>query len=201
MLRLRDSFEVFGRRRVDVDRLGCLGPNRDLVHIQGRAWKEHRPALGHGDDGDRVRHSQRRESRPLEGIDCDIVLRPDAVADCLAVEEHRGLVLLALADHDDATHRDRVEHEPHGVDRGLVGRDLVAASDPPRRERGGRLRDADELERQVPAEHLAHVGRSYIRSGASTPTRSRQRAMTDCTARTSSSRNTCCSDSSTRCWW
>ena len=53
-----------------------------------------------------------------------------AVADLLAVEEHRRFVLLALADHDDAVHRDRVEHEAHRVDRGAVGGDLVAAPDP-----------------------------------------------------------------------
>ena len=35
----------------------------------------------------------------------------DAVADALAVEQHRGLVLLALADDDDAVHRDAVEHD------------------------------------------------------------------------------------------
>src|SRR4029079_6077067 len=123
------------------------------------------------------------------------------VADRLAVEEHRSLVLLALADHDDPAHRDRVEHQPHCGARPPIARDLVAAPDPARRERGGRLRDADELERQVPVRDLAHVRRSYIRPGASTPTRVRQRAMTDCTARTSSSRNACCSDSKTRCWW
>ena len=45
------------------------------------------------------------------------------------------------------------------------------------------------------------LGRSYIRSGASTPTRSRQRAITACVAWQRASRNACCSLSSTRCSW
>ena len=173
-LRLGDALEVLGRRRVDVDRVRRLRPDRDLVHVQRGAGKEHRPALGDGDHGDRVRHAERGEARPLERVDRDVDLGAGSVADLLAVEEHRRLVLLALADDDDAAHRDGVEHEPHRVDGRLVGRDLVPAPDPARRERRGRLGDANELERKVPVRYLAHVERSYIRSGASTPTRSRR---------------------------
>ena len=53
-----------------------------------------------------------------------------AVADLLAVEEHRRFVLLALADDDDAVHRDGVEDEAHRVDRGAVGGVLVAPAHP-----------------------------------------------------------------------
>ena len=59
------------------------------------------------------------------------------------------MVLLALANDDDAVHRDGVEHRPHRVDGGLIGGFLVAPADPP----GGAERcgfgDADELEREV----------------------------------------------------
>ena len=72
-----------------------------------------------------------------------------AVADLLAVVEHRRLVLLALADHDDAVHRDRVEHVAHRVDGGLVGGLLVAAPDHPRRGQSSGLGHAHELEREV----------------------------------------------------
>ena len=196
VLRLGDTFEVLGRRRVDVDGVGGLGPDGDLVHVQRRAREEHRSALGDGDHGDRVRHAERRQARALERVDGDVDLGPGAVADLLAVEEHRRLVLLALADDDDAAHRDRVEHEAHRVDRCLIGRDLVSAPDPARGERRRGLRDADELEREVPVRNLgAHVARSYIRSGASTPTRSRQRAMTSCVRAQSARRNALCSDS------
>ena len=72
-----------------------------------------------------------------------------AVADLLAVEEHRRFVLLALADHDDAVHRDRVEHVAHRVDGGAVGGDLVAAADPAGGGQGGGLGDAHQLQRDV----------------------------------------------------
>ena len=130
VLRLRHGADVLGRRRVDVDRVRRLAADGDLVHVEGGAGIEHRPPLGDGDHGDRVRLAERRQPRPLERIDGDVDLRAAAVADLLAVEEHRRLVLLALADHDDAVHPDGVEHEPHRVDRGGVGLLLLAAPDP-----------------------------------------------------------------------
>src|SRR3712207_7208665 len=60
----------------------------------------------------------------------------------LAVEEHRRLVLLPLADHDDPVHLDGVEHQSHRVDGRLVGALLLAAADPPRRRHRRRLGDA-----------------------------------------------------------
>ena len=92
---------------------------------------------------------KRRQPRALERIDGDVHERRGAVADVLAVVEHRGLVLLALADHDDAVHRHGVEHVPHRVHGGLVGRLLVTAPDQARRRQRGRLGDAHQLERQV----------------------------------------------------
>ncbi len=91
----------------------------------------------------------RRQRRALERIDGDVDLRRRAVADLLAVVEHRRLVLLALADHDDAVHLDRVQHVAHAVDGGLVGRLLVAPADERRRGQRGRLGHAHELEGQV----------------------------------------------------
>ena len=67
----------------------------------------------------------------------------------LAVVEHRGLVLLPLADHDDAVHRDRIEDKAHRVDRSLVSGDLVAAADPAGGSKGGGLGDTHELEGQI----------------------------------------------------
>ena len=67
----------------------------------------------------------------------------------LAVVQHRRLVLLALADHDDAVHHDGVEHRAHRVHGGLVGGVLVTAPDPPARAHRGSFRHTDELEGQV----------------------------------------------------
>ena len=72
-----------------------------------------------------------------------------AVADVLAVVEHRRLVLLALADDDDAVHADRAQHGVHAVHGGLVGGDLVALADPARGLQRGGLGHAHELEREV----------------------------------------------------
>ena len=55
---------------------------------------------------------------------------PLAVADLLAVEQHGRVVLLALADHDDAAHGDGVDQLAHRVDRGAVAAVLVAPADP-----------------------------------------------------------------------
>ena len=83
----------------------------------------------------------------------------------LAVVEHRRLVLLALADHDDAVHRDGVEHVAHRVDGGLVGGDLVArAHEAGGGERGG-LGDADELEGEVAIGRRAFMAQSVHRGG------------------------------------
>ena len=54
-LRLGGAAHVLGRRGVDVDDVRDLGAAHQLVHVDGRAGEEHRPALGDGDDGDRVR--------------------------------------------------------------------------------------------------------------------------------------------------
>ena len=59
-LRLGDRFEVGLDRRVDVDDVGGLGPDRDLVHVDARAGVEHRAALGDRDHRDRVVATERR---------------------------------------------------------------------------------------------------------------------------------------------
>ena len=58
------------------------------------------------------------------------------------------LVALALADHDRAVDRQRVQLAPHRVDRRLVGRLLLAAPAQPRRRDRRALGHADEFERQ-----------------------------------------------------
>ena len=51
------------------------------------------------------------------------------------------------------------------------------------------------------SDKFQRIARVYIRSGASTPIRSRQRPTTACVAVQSPSRNASCSDPSTLCWW
>ena len=54
---------------------------------------------------------ERGERGAVDRVDGDVGLGRRAVADALAVEEHRRFVLLALADDDDAVHRHGVEHD------------------------------------------------------------------------------------------
>ena len=77
-------------------------------------------------------------------------------ADALAVEEHRRLVLLALADHDHAVHLDRRQHVAHRVDGGPVGGDLVAEPDPAGARERGRLGHPHELECEVSIRCFCH---------------------------------------------
>ena len=98
---------------------------------------------------ERAREALGGQRGAFERVDGDVDLGRAAVADLLAVVEHRGFVLLALADHDDAVHRDGVEHEAHRVDCGLVGGDLVAVADPAGGGQCGRFGDADQFEREV----------------------------------------------------
>ena len=116
------SSSVSPQRAVEVEQVGEVA----------RAWPSsacRRTAPGRTSCRARTARSWRsRCGRPLahelgalERVDRDVHLGRRAVADPLAVVEHRRLVLLALADHHDAVHRDRVEHQPHGVHRRAVG--------------------------------------------------------------------------------
>src|SRR4029453_4681690 len=89
------------------------------------------------------------QAGPVDRVDGDVARGALTGPDRLAVVEHRGLVLLALADHDDAVHRDRVDHQAHRVDGGLIGCHLVAAAHPSARGERGGLGDPDELQGDV----------------------------------------------------
>ena len=71
-LRLGHRFEVGLDRRVDVDDVGGLGTDRDLVHVDARAGVEHRAPLGDGDHRDGVVAPERREGRAVDRVDGDV---------------------------------------------------------------------------------------------------------------------------------
>ena len=66
----------------------------------------------------------------------------------------------------DAVHRDGVDHQPHRVDGGAVGGDLVAAADPAAGGQRRGLGHADELHREVAVGALGHRGSSQVVAGA-----------------------------------
>ena len=111
------------------------------------------------------------ERGAVDRVDGDVGQRRRAVADVLAVEEHGRLVLLALADDDDAVHRHALQDDPHGVDGRLVRPFLVPAAHPaPRGERRG-LGHADKLHGEVPVGQLALVAHGADDSGRPRPAR------------------------------
>ena len=150
-------------RRVDVDDVGALGPDDQLLHVEDGAGVVHGAPLGDREHRDGVRHALGGQGRAVDRVDGDVALGPDAVADALAVEEHRGVVLLALADDDDAVHRDAPDELAHGVDGDAVGAVLVAAAHPAGRGHRGSLGDPHELEGQVA---VRDFGRARVGSHA-----------------------------------
>ena len=133
---------------MSIDRAG-LAAGGDLFHVHAGARVEHRAALGDGDDRKRVGLAPRDQPGSVDRVDGDVDDRRVARAEPLAVIEHRRLVFLPLADHDDAIHVHHVEQEPHGVDGRLIGGVLVAPAHPARGRQGGGLGGADQIERQV----------------------------------------------------
>src|SRR5215216_6351070 len=152
--RLRHRLEVVRDRRVQVDRLSRLGSHGDLLHVHARPGVEHRSPLREGDHGDGIGAAEGGERGPVDGVDGDVA-RWATGTDLLAVVEHRRLVLLALTDDDDTVHGDVVEHEPHGIHGGLIGRLLVAPTHPAPGGEGGRLGHAGQLHGEVAVGCLA----------------------------------------------
>ena len=109
---------------------GRLRPGDQLVHVEHGRRVVHRAALGDRHDRDRVVHALGGQRGAVDRVDRDVDVGAGAVADLLAVEKHRRVVLLALADDHDALHRDGVDQLAHGVDGGAVGAVLVAARRP-----------------------------------------------------------------------
>ena len=157
---LGDQADGLPQVAVEVEQVGDLLAPRHLLHVDARAGVEHRPLLGQRDHGQRARHAQRAQARALERVDGDVDLRLRAVADVLAVVQHRRLVLLPLADHDDAVHADRRKHGVHAVHGGLVGGDLVAAADPARGLQRRGFGHPDQFEGQVAIGYQGHLQHS-----------------------------------------
>ncbi len=135
--------------RLDVDDVGGLGAGDQLLHVEDRRRVVHRPARRDREHRDGVRHALGRQGRAVDRVDRDVALGSGAVADLLAVVEHRRVVLLALADDHGAVHADGRDQHPHGVDRHPVGAVLVAAAHPAAGGHGSGLGDPHELQGQV----------------------------------------------------
>src|ERR671911_469565 len=128
---------------------GGVPADSQLLHVDARAGVEHGAPLGQGDHGDGVGEALGGQGGAVDRVDGDVDLGRAAAADPLAVVEHGGVVLLALADHHHPVHGDLAQHRAHGVHGRLVDLLLVAAAQVPGPADGRRLGRADQLERQV----------------------------------------------------
>src|SRR5581483_12208376 len=94
----------------------------------------------------------------VDRVDGEVAIGPVAVADLFAVVEHRGVVLLALADDNDAAHRHGVHQLADRVDGRSVAALLVAAANPAAGRHRARLGDSHKFQGQVSVRGFAAGG-------------------------------------------
>ena len=128
-LGLGDGLEVGLDGSVEVHDVGGFGADGDLVHVDARTRVEHGASLGDGNHRDGVVLASGGQRGAVDRVHGDVDGGPTRT-DLLTVEQHRGFVLLALADDDDALHGDGVENQAHGVDGRAVGTVLVSPTKP-----------------------------------------------------------------------
>jgi hypothetical protein len=154
--------DVLGHRHGDVDDVGSDRAGGDLVHVEDGRRVVHGAPVGDRHHGDGVGHALGHQRGAVDGVDGDVVVAAGAVADLLAVVEHRGLVLLALPDDHDAAHAHGADQRAHRVDRGAVPAVLVPPAHPAA---GGHRRGLGDP-------HQLH-GQVAVRRGAVPPTAGR----------------------------
>src|SRR5262245_25022967 len=137
---------VFRRRRVKIDRaLGIARTDRDLVHVA--VWRmQQGPGVCHCQCRDGAGHVLGTKRRAFKWIDRDVDLRSGFGADFFPDEQHRGLIHLALTDHDRAVDGQLVKFAPHGIDSRLIRGFVFAVSAQAGRRNSRTLRDTHNLE-------------------------------------------------------
>ena len=136
----------------DVDLARRDRPDAQLLEVRVGGMGQ-AAGLRRGKDGDRAGLAVGHEVRALQRIDGDVdaghVLAVGAGApDALTDVEHRRFVALALADDDPAGEVDLVHRRAHRLGGRGVRLVLGAATHEPGGFDGGRLGDADHLERE-----------------------------------------------------
>ena len=146
---LGHEVHVLLHRQAHVHEVGGLGAHHELVHVEHGRRVEHGAALGHREDGERVVVAHGGQAGAVDRVHGHVHGGAGAVADLLAVEQHGGLVLLALADHHGAVHGHGVHERAHRVHRGAVRLVLVPVAHPGARGDGRRLGHPHQLHGQV----------------------------------------------------
>jgi len=106
-----------------------LVTGHDLVHVEDSGGVVHTAAVRDGNHREGVLATGCRERGAVDRIDRDVAGLPLPRAHVLAVIEHRGVILFALADDDQPVEVDGTEELAHGIHRSAVGGVLVAAPD------------------------------------------------------------------------
>jgi len=135
--------------QAQIHHVCCLRAGDQLLHIEHCRGIEHRAALGDRQDGDGIIDAERRQAGSVDGIHCDVAFRAAAVADPLAVEQHRSFILLALADDHNAIEVDSRQQGAHRVHCRTVGLELVTVANPVPASNRGCLGDTDQFQRKV----------------------------------------------------
>src|SRR6202012_5772431 len=130
----------------------------------------HRAAVGDREHGDGVGHAFAHHRGAVHGVDGEVALRPGALADLFAVDQHRPFVFFAFADHHDTTHRDRVHQFADGFDGGAVAALFIAAANPTAGGHRTGFGDAYQFQGQVAVGGFAAWPRMRSRMGG-TPIR------------------------------
>ena len=171
---LGERVQVLGRGRLDVDRRRARSGRRRSSPCRRRGpGRTSCRARTSAIDREGAVRPLRSSVVPSTGSTAMSTSGRASVADPLPVEEHRRLVLLALADDDDAVHRDRAEHDAHGVDGRIVGARSCRPCPTSARRHRGCLGDADQVQGEVAVRRLLRAAASTA-SVLRDPTRSRE---------------------------
>ena len=143
------SAEIFSGGEVEVYGASGIRPNGDLVHIHAGAGLIHGVSVGHRYHSQSVASAVGGELRAVYRVYRNVAARRGAVADALAVVEHRGFVFFAFAYHHDAVHRHGVQHGAHGIHGCGIHGVVVAPPHQSRRCEGGGFGHSHEFQSEV----------------------------------------------------
>jgi hypothetical protein len=122
----RQRVEVFGRALVQIDYPSADRTCGDLRHVGIRTVQQI-SSVSHCNHRQRIGRAGSANRRAFERVERDIHFRPTGT-DLFADIKHGRFIPLAFANNDRAVDGERVKRPAHGVDSGLVGRLLIAAT-------------------------------------------------------------------------
>ena len=157
-LSLRNTANVLADRQAEINRIRGLRAGHELIHVEHCRRVVHRPAFSNSHHGQRIVQALRRQTGAVDRVNRNIGFGAVTGTHVLAVEQHRGFILLALTDHHDTVEINGREHRTHRIDSRAVCPVLVAVANPRGRCDRRDLSHADQLHRQVPVRNSRRNG-------------------------------------------